>query len=180
MIVYHGSGHNFKNLRISPKLSEHPDTLSEGPGIYFSRQHSVAKAYGRYVYTIKIPDKEILDFRLQSTCYRYLNSITHVIEEKHGVNIKNYINLNPIASSMKNGGLVLSKVGHELHLHLYCSDKFSHNVNITVQDAIIADLEAWDKKNPSIYLYTDQIPGVGIIRNSGLAHATIIKKTRQL
>ena len=76
MIVYHGSNSNFTKLRIAKSLVKNSSTLeNEGPGIYFSTDKSVAKHYGKYVYTLDINDKYFLDSRNAVICKKCLYSI---------------------------------------------------------------------------------------------------------
>ena len=73
MVAYHGSNEYFDNFIISKNLSKsNASELNEGLGIYFSLKQEVAESYGEYIYTLKINDKYIKDFRVKSECKRYV------------------------------------------------------------------------------------------------------------
>lgn len=79
MIVYHGSNSNFRTLRISKNLVNHKSTITnEGLGIYFSTNLDVAKSYGKYIYTLEINDKVLIDFRSRGNCRRYLAKLANI------------------------------------------------------------------------------------------------------
>lgn len=92
MLVYHGSNSNFKQLRISKSLVNIESTLTnEGLGIYFSTNKEIASSYGKYLYTIDINDRILLDFTKRQICERFINSITNEVYKKHGFNLRQFM-----------------------------------------------------------------------------------------
>lgn len=70
MIVYHGSNSNFKKLRIAKSLVKHQSTLeNEGLGIYFTTDKEIARSYGKWIYSLEIPD-DMIDFRNKKSLHK--------------------------------------------------------------------------------------------------------------
>ena len=179
MTVYHGSAHNFQNLKVTPAMAGESAKRNEGPGIYFSKQKSVAESYGKYIYTIRLDKNIIMDFRKYSTCLKYLKSICETVRKSAGVKISEYVNINKTAEYLHEGNVAISATGWELWLLLDATEDFHRHIGCTKQLAIYKALKKWDRENPKIYLYTDSIKDVGVIRRHGLGHAEIISKEKQ-
>ena len=57
MIAYHGSNNLFDKFYLGPPRG----ALDLGLGVYFTDLVDVAETYGKYVYTVKIPDGPYID-----------------------------------------------------------------------------------------------------------------------
>ena len=81
MIVYHGSNHCFRKLKIARSLVEHASTLeNEGLGIYFSTDKNIAKSYGKYIYILELNENKMYDFRNRTECQKYVHNIIRFIK----------------------------------------------------------------------------------------------------
>ena len=179
MIAYHGSDSNFKTLRISRKLVKRNSTLdNEGLGIYFSTDISVARSYGKYLYTLEINDDVIRDFKKQATCQNYVNHICHDIKRQTGINIWQYLDTKQTILRLKTGGLAVSGVGQELYLLLDANADWYHKNTGTKIEAVYRLLKSCDRHCPKAYLFRYNIPDIGIIKDVSPEIVQIIKKER--
>lgn len=118
MIAYHGSNHCFQKFRLDKKLVNGQGSLNnEGLGIYFSTDKSVACSYGKYLYTIEINNRNLLDFTRKRTCTIYINKIARYIYSQTGVNITPYI-MNNTPEYLLCGNIAIYRTGEELKLQL--------------------------------------------------------------
>ena len=148
MIVYHGSNSNFSKLRIDKSLVKYRSTLeNEGPGIYFSTNKQVAKRYGRYVYTLEINDRSLLDFRHIEICTKYESDIVHYIYNKFNIDISEYIDLNQVTHRIRWGGLPIYSI-----------------------------LRNYDKKHLKAYMINCYIENIGVIKDVSQATVKIVQK----
>lgn len=177
MIVYHGSNHSFRQLRISKNLVSRGSTVkNEGYGIYFSEFKDVAESYGKYLYTLEINNADYLDFRHSSVCLRYVNAIANAIYAKTGVWIASMINLQGIVDYMHHGGIAISGTCDEIALNLDSSEKWYNEVSQTNKDKILCFLRNYDRKHLKAYSFTYHIKGVGVIKSVEPEVARIVNK----
>ena len=168
MIVYHGSNSNFKHLKISTALSKRNYNNSldnEGPGIYFSTDKELARSYGKYIYTLELNDKYFIDFRHQSACNEYLSKISQEIFNKFRIEILNFIDMHRIADRMRWGGLMISNISREIANCLDNNAEWYRLVNKTTREKIYSFLRAYDRKHLYSYMFTYNIPNIGVIKN---------------
>lgn len=166
MVVYHGSNHNFKTLKISKSLVRYNSTLeNEGLGIYFSTDKSVAESYGKYIYTLDINDKYFIDFRKQRNCITYVNNIVEQIKKITKININNYINTAQVANYMYFGGIAISGVGKEIYMLLDSTEQFYNEISTTNRKKIYIILRKIDKQPPKAYMFNYNIKNVGVIKD---------------
>lgn len=100
MLLYHGSSKKFDKFDI--KKCSDSKHLKEGKGIYMtdSKNIKVAKAYGKYLYTVDIPDSKILDFTKKSTLKSFLSKVakpTNVISREDMANVVEGMQLGEVA-----------------------------------------------------------------------------------
>ena len=164
MIVYHGSNHCFKKLKIGKSLVERRSTLeNEGIGIYFSTDRTVAESYGKYVYEIEL--ENIQDFRKRSECKKYLNEICAFVLYKTKVNIKKYIYFDATVSDMKAGGLSIAEIGKELQLQCDSRNEFYTELSETKRQKIFQCLKTYAKNHLTAYMFQYHIKNIGVIKD---------------
>ena len=176
MIVYHGSKHNFKTLRIRKDLTKNSTKENEGYGIYFSLDKSVAQSYGQYLYTIEIADKWFVDMRRRDVCRAYVNKLSRDLYQAFGFRLERYVNVATLVDYIQHGGIAVSGIGREVELLLDSSEDFYLGPGRKSQK-IFAWLNKWAGV-PKAYLFTYHIKDCGIIRDVSPEVARIISKER--
>lgn len=177
MIVYHGSNSNFKSLRISKSLVKHSSSLlNEGLGIYFSFDRKVAESYGKYLYTLEINDKLLLDFRKRSVCRLYIASMAKEIYKKTKLDILYYINMNEIAERIYYGEQCICILGDEIANILDSTDSWYFSTTEKQRIEVYKMLRHMDKDKLHVYLFNYNIKNIGIIKD--LNAVRIINKER--
>lgn len=165
MIVYHGSNSNFKKLRIAKNLVKHESTMNnEGLGIYFSTDRSVAERYGKYLYTIEINDKYLVDFRKKDKCSLYIRKIINTVYKETGVKINNYFSAADFINRMYFGGQAISTVGKDIAEILDNTSEFYFACSQTTREKIYRELRKVDKELKIAYMFNYHIKNIGIIK----------------
>ena len=177
MIVYHGSTHRFKKLRIGKSLVECRSTVdNEGYGIYFSTDRTVAESYGPYIYVLEINDECLEDFREKEVCRRYLNDLCDYVFEKTGILLNEYVNLSHTLDRMRLGGLAISGVGREIYLLLDSEELFYRQVCETKREKLYRLLRNYDRKHLDAYMFEYHIKNIGVIKNVSTDVVKIIRR----
>ena len=176
MIAYHGSNRDFRTLRISDKLVNSDSTRhNEGLGIYFSTDINVAKSYGKYMYTIEINDKYLIDFRKKGNCRKYINNIRLYIKEKSGVNIARYINLESIAEYAYLGNIAIWGITKEIELMLDSTERW-YDLAPSKIEKVYSMLRGFSKRNLKAYMFNYNIKNIGVIKSAKEDVVRIVKK----
>lgn len=180
MIVYHGSNSNFSKLRVSPRLTRSSSGyLSEGYGIYFSLSRDTAKQYGKYLYTLSINDSLVIDFRKISNCRKFLYSLLSYIQRDCNIDLVEYIkapHVDTIINLMHNGKLGVNSLGRELTDVLNSNCNFYSDLSESCRDNIIRKIRVNLKKMLAVYLFNNEIPNIGIIKDVNSNVVKIIGK----
>lgn len=177
MIVYHGSTHRFKKLRISKSLVECRSTVdNEGYGIYFSTDRVVAESYGPYIYVLEINENYFKDFRDRKVCKAYVESLCNYALEKTGVDITKYVNIDRTIDRMKLGGLAISGVGREVYLLLDSTEFFYQDVCETKRQRLYQLLRNYDRHHLDVYMFEYHIKNIGVIKNVSEDVVRIVKR----
>lgn len=165
MVVYHGSNHNFKTLRISKSLASHDEsTLVEGYGIYFSTFRDVAESYGKYVYVLNLNPAYIIDFREFKGCVKYLSSLREDVNKCYKVDIFKFLSLPPLVYGMVNGQFAVTRISNEVYL-LLDSDPRWHELIGNSYESIMSYIRGYDQQHQVIVLYNDpSIRGAGVVK----------------
>lgn len=176
MIAYHGSNHNFKSFRISDSLVNRQSTReNEGIGIYFTTDISIAKSYGKYLYTIEINDEYLIDFRKKQNCKIYVNNIRKYIKEKTGIDISIYINLMNVVNYAYCGGIAIWGIPREIELLLDSTESW-YKLQQSKIEKVYSLLKGYSKKNLRAYMFNYHIKNTGVIKNVDSNIVRIIKK----
>ena len=163
--VYHGSNHNFRTLRISPKLVNSESTLrNEGLGIYFSTDPEVAKSYGRYLYTLQINNKYLKDFRDLNTCSNYLFDLIKHIHSESKIDIRNFIELQFLIYRIHDGSQCITELPREIFMLLDSSDKF-YTLHADKLDMIEKIAQQYVKNTLKAFMFNYNIPNIGVIKD---------------
>lgn len=179
MIVYHGSNSNFRKLKIAKGLVRCESTMNnEGLGIYFSTDRSVAESYGKYLYTLEINDKYLVDFRKKAKCVSYIRKIISTVYKNTGVRIDNYFSAEEFANSMYFGRQVISRVGKEIGEVLDSTEKFYFAYNQTTREKVYRELRKIDRELKIAYLFTYYIKNIGVIKCADENIVRIINKEK--
>ena len=180
MIVYHGSNSNFSKLRVSPRLTRSSSGyLSEGYGIYFSLNRDIAKQYGKYLYTLSINDNLVIDFRKISNCRKFLYKLLNYIKRDCNVDLVKYIkapNVDVIINLMHNGKLGINSLGRELNDILNANCDFYSDLSESCKDNIFRKIRVNLKKMLAVYLFNNEIPNIGILKDISSNTVKIIGK----
>lgn len=174
MVVYHGSQHNFKTLRIRKDLTKNSSRENEGYGIYFSSHRDVACSYGKYLYTLDVSDKWLVDMRVRSVCRAYVNRLSCDVYKAFGFRLENYISIASLVDYIQHGGIAVSGVGREAALLLDSTESFYLDLGNKAQ-RVLAWLHKWSGV-PKAYFFTYHIRDCGIIRDVSPDVVRIISK----
>lgn len=174
MIVYHGSSHNFKTLRIRKDLTRQSSRDNEGYGIYFSLDKKIAKSYGKYVYSIEVNDAYLVDMRKPGACSRYLSRLATDLYKKFGVDMRQFMDVSMLVRYLVAGGVAIYSVGTEVANMLDSTEEFYIRYG-RVADKIFSWLRAWNGA-PKAYLFSYHIKDCGIIRDVSPEVARIVCK----
>ena len=176
MIVYHGSNSNFKKLRIAKSLVQHQSTLeNEGLGIYFTTDKEIAKSYGKWIYSLEIPD-DMIDFRDKKACTKYINAIRSKVLKEFNVDIFKYFDYNQFITCVHCGGIAIHNIGsRQLPLMLDSSYEWYEDIKPTKMNKIYASMRKFDKEL-KVYMFTYHIQNIGIIRTTDENIVRIISK----
>ena len=179
MIVYHGSDSNFRKLKIAKGLVRCESTMNnEGLGIYFSTDRSVAESYGKYLYTIEINDKYIVDFRKKAKCVSYIRKIISTVYKNTGVMIDNYFSAEELVNSMYFGRQAISKIGKDIAEVLDNTENFYFAYNQTTREKVYKELRKIDKELKIAYMFTYYIKNIGVIKCADENIVRIINKEK--
>lgn len=182
MIVYHGSNSNFIKLKVSPRLTKSSSRyLSEGYGIYFSLKPDVAKSYGKYLYTLNINDKYLVDYRKESECRKLLIAYLNLVSKETNTDLSLYITINNmenITKSLSSGRIRLYSLDNEIKDLLECDYKFYENCSDVVRENIYRKLRVILKKKLKVYLFKSDIPDIGIIKDVSDTVVKIVSKEK--
>jgi hypothetical protein len=179
MIVYHGSNHNFKTLKIGKNLVENQSSLeNEGIGIYFSKDKEIAKSYGKYLYTLEINPKYYRDFREMTTCTMYYKQICAIVLQQTGVDIYPFLNAKDNIARMNNGNVAIAHLGSDLLLQLDNIEKFYFLCSETKRNEVYSLLKRIDRNIHLAYHFTYNIPDVGVAKSVDPDVIRIINKER--
>lgn len=165
MIAYHGSNSNFKRFKISKSLCNKVSTaLNEGYGIYFTTDIETARSYGKYLYTIEINNKYLIDFRKRENCIRYIKGVQQYTYDKFGVDIGHYIDLGTLTNNMCLGGLTICTICNEINQLLDNLENWHTGVCQSKRQAIESMLRTYDKKRLTAYMFNYSIKNTGVIK----------------
>lgn len=179
MIVYHGSDHNFKTLRIGKSLCDKRSTVeNEGYGIYFSTDRSVAESYGRYIYTLEINDKYLIDFRKRYICSKYVNAMVAYAEAKSGTEVSKYLRVfyNDLVTRMMCGGQCLATLHNEIKELLGSDESWYFAYSDTKKNKAYSAMKAFSKENLKAYMFMYHIPNIGVLKDVSDNIVRIINK----
>lgn len=163
MIVYHGSQHNFRTLRIRKDLTKRSTLENEGYGVYFSLDKEVARSYGKYVYMISVNDRAFADMRSYKACINYVNYVSSNVKSVFGFTLDQFIDLTLLANYLSSGGVAISGVGHEVRNLLDSTEAFYRQYGRRVEP-IFKWLERW-AGYPKAYMFTYSIKDCGVIKD---------------
>lgn len=176
MIVYHGSSHSFRQLRIKKEFARQSTKDNEGYGIYFSLDRKVAESYGKWLYTLQVSDRYFVDMRTQQACSSYVLRLRQDMLNVFKLRLEDYFNLEMLARYLAGGGVAISGVGQEV-VNLLDSTELFYIRHSGKAEAIFRWLRNW-KGVPKAYLFTYHIKDCGIIRDLSPEVVKIIDKER--
>ena len=163
MIVYHGSNHNFKKFRVSDSLVERQSTReNEGKGIYFTTDIETARSYGKWLYTVAINDKYLLDFRKKPVCNKYITCLNNYVKKNTGVYLSSWIKLDDTINRMYLGGLSIWGLSRELELLLDSCEAWYLKMTESNRRKIIAAVRRFNKEHLKVYMYNYSIKSTGV------------------
>lgn len=176
MLVYHGSNHSFRTLRIRKELAKSTTLENEGYGIYFSLYRDVAESYGKWLYTLDVSNKYLVDMRDFNTCSAYVLKLRQEMLAVFKLRLEDFFDMQLLARYLWQGGVAISGVGKEVQNLLDSSEEFymRHGKN---SEAIFEWLRKW-RGIPKAYLFTYNIRGCGIIRDVSPEVVRIVDKER--
>lgn len=177
MLVYHGSDSNFRVLRISKSLVKRQSTLdNEGLGIYFSLDKEVARSYGKYIYSLYVNDRYLMDFRKKDVCRGYVQKVVSYVRKVSGVYTSEFINLENVVSRVYLGGVAVSGVGREIGLMLDSVERFHLRYSESVKNKVRVALARCDRECPVAYLFNYHIKNTGVVKKVSDDIVIIYKK----
>lgn len=179
MIVYHGSGHCFRQLRICRKYMRESSEHNEGAGIYFSIDRNVACGYGKYIYTLNINDDVLVDFRKRGDVKKYLAHVESEVYRATGIRIQYYYDKELMIRYILNGNQRISDLcGRGLYLLLDSSEKwYTDGISETKRQAVYRELRKCDKELKE-YMFPYHIKNIGIIKDLSPDVVRIVSRER--
>ena len=177
MIVYHGSSHKFSKLAIRKSLSSQASLENQGAGIYFSTNKEVACSYGDILYTLEINDDYLIDFTLMSSVRSYLNRVRKEVYWKTRLDIVGYIPCTLLSQYIVDGRISPVCICREIGLLLDSNEKF-HKLPLSIIEKADSILSRFDKSHQKVYLYTDNIAGIGVAKTSNEKVIRIVDRER--
>lgn len=171
MIVYHGSNKSFDKFVIDKSLVRWNTTESnEGLGIYFCLNRDTAKSYGKYLYTIDIPNSSVTDFRKQSVCDSLIDNIGSILYLRYGFNIGDYVNTVLLRDFIMCGHIsICNGIGKEIGLYLDSTEEWYNSYKADISD-IQSLVDSYIAKTYKAYLFEYQIKDIGVIKDVNLAN----------
>lgn len=160
MIVYHGTNHRFKKLKISNKLSNPESLRNEGKGIYFSDDINVAKYYGKTVYEITITP---LNFRKITVCRQFIKKLVSYVKTNTKVDIYPYIE--DIATQIYNNNCCVANLSENIELILDNNQKYYEEHTLTKQKKVKSCIKKYCKTNIKAYFFGGKSSNIGIIKD---------------
>lgn len=177
MIVYHGSNHKFSNLQIKKRLSSPASLENQGPGIYFSTVRDVACSYGEILYTLDVNTDYLIDFNIMSSVRGYLNRVRKEVYWKTRLDIADHISCTELSQNIVEGIISPVCICREVSLLLDASEKF-HSLPESIIEKSGSILSKFDKNHQKVYLYPDNILGVGVSKTSNEKVIKIVDRER--
>lgn len=160
MVVYHGTNHHFKKLKISNKLSSPESLQNEGKGIYFSDDSNVATYYGKTVYEIVITP---LDFRKITVCRQFIKKLVSYVKTNTKVDIYPYIE--DIATQIYNNNCCVANLSENIVLVLDNNQKYYEEHTITKQKQVNSYIKKYCKTNIKAYFFGGKSSKIGVIKD---------------
>lgn len=179
MIVYHGSNHNFRTLRLCPKYTGQSTKENEGVGIYFSPNRQVAESYGKYIYTLDVSDDTMIDFRKEYDTAKYVNRMLMAIWNKTKVDIWKYLDVPSIVESVVNGDICISDLGErDIYLILDSTEAwYTDGLPEWKRQSVYRVLRQEDQKL-QVYMFPYHIKDIGVIKDVSTDVVKIVGKER--
>jgi hypothetical protein len=133
MLLYHGSPQKFTDFKVSENLCRHDiqTILTEGVGIYMSRDIKVAKSYGEFLYTVEVDDTLVLDMTNFIVVRSLISKFSKNLEVL-GFNLIKYIKASTLESMVSGivlGSFSCTDMARELELLLDCNEYFHTDNN---------------------------------------------------
>lgn len=180
MIVYHGSIHNFRTLRLCPKYTQQYTRENEGVGIYFSTNRSVAEFYGQYIYTLDINDDALLDLRKKTDAKKYVNAMLASVRKKTKVPVQKYLDVPLLADDIVNGRVFIMNLGERtMSLYLDSNERwYSDGITEMQRQNVYRALRHEDKKLKA-YMFSYHIKDIGVIKDVSPEVVKIIGKEKK-
>lgn len=176
MIVYHGSNHNFKTLKISKSLVRYNSTLeNEGMGIYFSTDKEIARGYGKYIYTLEVNDKCFIDLRNKHNCVKYIDRLRKFVYAESNIDIGRYMDLSITVNYLYSGGISIYNLSREIWMNLDSSELW-YKLSQTRRNRVYTLLKRFDKANAKVYMFNYTIKNIGVIKDVNENIVRIISK----
>ena len=178
MIVYHGSNHNFTKLKINSALCRSEATkLNEGYGIYFSLDKKVASKYGKYLYTLNV-SRDIVDLRSLGGAGKFVSFLYTDILARTGIMLNNLIDTMKLAHGIQKAKISIDRLPNEIKnllesdykTYSLLGDKGIQKVYVQARKSMKNVLKA--------YMFTYNIPNVGVIKDVSADIVQIVKKER--
>lgn len=152
--------------------------IGEGMGIYITLNPAVAKFYGDYIYSIEIPDVEVIDLRQITEIKKYLALMITYTNPNNVDRCKQIINELPLGRICKmlfDGDLSFYLLPMNLEMSLEGLEDWL-KIGKTVRQRIYSKFRAFNRKYLKTYFYNSrEISSVGVIKD--VTNARIIKVT---
>lgn len=179
MIVYHGSIHNFRTLRLCPKYTQQYTRENEGVGIYFSTNRSVAEFYGKYIYTLEINDDALLDLRKKTNAKKYVSAMLANVRKKTKIPVQKYLDVPLLADDIVNGRVFIMNLGDRtMSLFLDSNERwYSDKITETQRQNVYRAIRQEDKKLKA-YMFQYHIKNIGVIKDVSPEVVKIIGKEK--
>jgi len=174
MIVYHGSSHNFKTLRIIKKNARQSSQQNEGYGIYFSSDIDVARSYGKYLYILSVNDSCLADLRIKRNCDVLVAQLERDVYKRFKFYLREFINLNQVSGYIHSGNVAIVGLSREVKL-LLDSSEFWYMRYGKWSQAVFDFLDRW-KGYPKAYFFTYNIKDCGVLKDVSPSVVQVVKK----
>lgn len=164
MIVYHGSNHVFKTLRIVKSNERASTSENEGSGIYFSRDVEVARSYGKWLYTLKINNTALKDWRIKYNVSNYISILNKGVYNKFGIYLPGYFDMKQLILCTYTGGRKICELYKEIALLLDSCENWHLCVSNKTKNDVIKEIKRWNDSFATVYFFPCNIKDCGVAK----------------
>ena len=179
MIVYCSSDMLDRQLKI-PLSLKHDDIeqLKEGLGVYFSLKKSDVMHSGKFVYTVELNDRAIIDFRKRSVIENYLMKMITDVAVKYKVDLLRYFTLPEMVDNIDSGCISIDNLANSIVYIITHNEQLVKSMTAQTLSEMCNYIKFFKTHNAHAYFFKDKNKNIGVIKNTRPEIAKIVKVER--